>query len=159
MSLDWTDALARLKRYPEETHLFRPPCPDDRIQEVELALGSIPEPIKDMLRRFNGARLFMKYIQMITVFGVSVTPAPPEFDWGPEYWIDKYTPVWRETRQRPRDWVIAVSNYGGISVLQDDGRIREWDTGAYRWGPMDENFDDWIERILKEGDEYMNEPD
>jgi hypothetical protein len=156
MKVDWEKVLDRLAQYPPETHRFLPPCSEQRMVEVTAELGEIPEQIKDMLHKFNGAELFIRNGPMITLFGISPVPPLAEVEWAQDWWIDKFTPAWRAAFHREKDWAIAISNYDGLTVLDDESRVREWDRGAHRWGPTDPDLGAWIERILKEGEEYMS---
>ena len=58
-----------------------------------------------MLKHFNGGELFFDAGPCITVFGLSLPADDPNFDW----FIDRFTPKWRSIRQRPKDWVIGMT--------------------------------------------------
>ena len=34
---------------------------------------------------------------------------------------------------REGDWAIAMTNYGGLILLDKNENIHEWDTGEHRW--------------------------
>jgi hypothetical protein len=39
-----------------------------------------------------------------------------------------------------------------------DGRVKEWDTAQRMWDPRSfDNFDEWVQEILREGDAYLKE--
>jgi hypothetical protein len=112
-----------------------------------------------MLRHFNGARLFTKPGWLVALFGVTTTPSPPEFKWAEDWCIDKSTPRWRAAGGgRQNDWPVAMMNYGGLIIVGRDGRVREWDTAVGEWDPGNfDNFDEWLEEILRRGDVYLKE--
>ena len=67
--VDWDAFLANLFSLPPEVHDLFPPCPIERIHEEERVLGKLPDDLRAMLRRFNGGALFIKSIELLTVFG------------------------------------------------------------------------------------------
>src|SRR5580704_15904853 len=95
MSVDWANVLARLNAYPAGTHKFLPPCPEEKIEAVQMDLGKMPEELASMLRHFSGAHLFDRTGPLISLFGITPASPLPPFEWAPDWCIDKYTPEWR----------------------------------------------------------------
>jgi hypothetical protein len=155
----WDNVLRRLGGYPAGTHELLPPCSEERLRAVQSEYGRLPNEILEMLRHFNGARLFVDAIQLVAIFGVSTIPALPPFEWAEDWYIDKFTPWWRAgSEDRQKDWAIAMMNYGGVVIVGGDGRVREWDTAQRMWDPRSfDNFDEWVQEILREGDAYLKE--
>jgi hypothetical protein len=58
MKFNWDEFLERLRTYPLDFHRVFPPCGQERVAAVESTLGRLPELLKDMLLRINGAELF-----------------------------------------------------------------------------------------------------
>jgi hypothetical protein len=106
-----------------------------------------------MLWRFNGASLFIRSIALVTVFGLSASDDDPACDW----FIDRYTPVWRSRMGRPHDLVIGMFNYGGVVTIGSDSVVREWDSAQGMWSsehdPMP--FASWLVMIAAEGRDYL----
>jgi hypothetical protein len=117
----WDTVQSQLRAYPIGTHRLLPPCPEPRLEAVQAELGTIPEVLVEMLRRFNGAELFEKCGALITIFGISTTPPLPPMDWAEDWYIDKFTPTWRSVFSRPQDWTVAMWNYGVLVVLDQYG--------------------------------------
>jgi hypothetical protein len=93
---------------------------------------------------------------MITVFGISGIPPLPKFEWAPHWYIDKFTPAWRRASpRREKHWAIAMTNYGGLIILRDDGSIKQWDTSRGMWEKSKWTFDEWVRDIFREGDAFM----
>ena len=158
MGINWTAFLARLRAYPSHYHSILPPCADDRISAVEKELGPIPPTVREMLKQFNGAQLFESGLPFVHLFGLSPIPALPPMEWAPDFWIDKFTPKWRGTGpNRESDWAIAMTNYGGLILLDADGKIKQWDTSQGCWDSKGIAFADWIEQIIEEGEEVMED--
>lgn len=155
MNVDWSRVMERLGSYAPGVHNILRPCEQGRIEAVEQELGKLPEPLIAMLRHFNGAELFISALPLVTVFGISPIRTIPALEWAPDWYIDKLSVQWRSSHNRPRDWTIAMTNYGGLIVLGDDGMLREWDTGQAKWSPRKAGFAEWIEEILREGDAYL----
>lgn len=153
----WPAISNRLHTYPSGTHRLLPPCPEDRLRDVQLELGELPDDLVEMLRCFNGGRLFEKGIQLVALFGVSTIPPLPPLEWSEEWRIDKFTPRWRAFKGQPTDWAIGMMNYGGLIILRKDGVVGEWDTSQRRWEPDSWTFAEWIEKIIDEGEAYINE--
>src|SRR5262249_40603609 len=110
MGADWKSALGRLRKYPVNVHVILPPCPADRISAVEIQLGKMPEDLRDMLRHFNGAKLFIKAGPLMRIFGISTDPTPPDLEWGADCHIEKYVPRWRHAAAlRDKQWPIAIT--------------------------------------------------
>jgi len=115
----------------------------------------MPDDLSRMLRHFNGGETFVKGIYFVTLFGLSLPTDPPDFDW----FIDRYTPAWRVQLNRPTDWVIAMTCYGGLIALGEDGLIREWDNGEGRWATEIYEFAEWLQKLMDEGIAFFNEVD
>jgi hypothetical protein len=155
MMVNWDDFLRRLWSYPPGTNTILPPCPEDRIKSVEEQFGMVPKELVNMLRHFNGAKLFRRSIPLASIFGISPIPLLPPLEWAPEWTIDQYTPRWRTSTNRLTDWPIAIMNYGGLILLSGDGTIREWDRSQGKWSPMSFTFNEWTDNLFREGDAYL----
>jgi hypothetical protein len=157
MSLDWTDVLHRLQCYRTGLHHIRPPCPAESIDYTQRLLGSMPETLVKMLRTFNGAKLFNLEGPVYSIFGVSTIPRLPELDWAPDWYIDKFTPLWRRSSGRVRDWAIAMTNYGGLVLMDEYGLVSEWDTSQRNWSQRNTQIETWIGTVFYEGDICLHE--
>jgi hypothetical protein len=158
MRPNWKSTLKRLSSYPVDVHRILPPCPEARLQSVQLELGTMPDDLIDMLRHFNGAKLFNKCGPMISVFGITAVPLLPPMEWSPDWHIDQYTPDWRRASAgREKEWAIAMTNYGGLAILDKSGAVKEWDKGYRMWGVTDQDLGSWMDRILREGDAFLQE--
>lgn len=161
MAVNWADVLDRLRSYPASVQRFRPPCPKDRIEIVQQQLGMLPAELSDMLNHFNGAKLFDAGAggSMVSLFGTTEDPPLPRFEWGVDWYIDTFTPAWRAAVgvSRQDDWVVAMMNYGDLIILDKNGTVREWDTAVKFWSPNVLSFAEWIEDILRQGDNYLKE--
>lgn len=158
MNVDWVNILERLKAYPPQVNRLLPPCPEERIDDVQAGLGKFPEDLADMFKHFNGGKFFVRGIQLVSIFRVSQDQPLPPLEWAPEWCVDKFTPKWRSVGvDRQHDWAIAMMNYGGLIVMGGDGTVREWDTAQRTWGTTTPNLGEWFEWILREGDAYMKE--
>jgi hypothetical protein len=155
---DWDAFLVRLGAYPPDWHRLLPPCPSERVREAEKQCGKLPVTLKEMFTRFNGAQLFCSPNPCVSIFRISTSPPPPPFEWAPEWCIDAFTPKWRASgSDRERDWAIAMTNYGGLILLDQDGTIKEWDTAVSTWLVNKVPFSKWIEKQIKEGEIVMAE--
>jgi hypothetical protein len=158
MNPDWKNVLSRLRTYSEEVNTILPPCPEERLYAVEADLGKMPDVLRDMLRHFNGAKLFLRGLPLVRVFGISTIPPLPALEWGPDWYVDKYTPTWRRASPgRENQWAIGMTNYGGLIILDKSGITKQWDTSQEIWEPNEWSFDEWIEGVLREGDAFMKE--
>lgn len=157
MNSVWDEFLRRLNQYPTGVHQILPACPDDRLRTVQSDLGDLPDVLREMLARFNGAKLFADVMPLATLFGVSTIPPLSELEWGIDWYIDRFTPSWRAFSQRDGDWAIAMMNYGGLIVLDDATQIHEWDTSERRWLIEKMPLAEWLDEILKSGEQYLNE--
>lgn len=152
---DWAGFLVRLQAYPPHFHRILQPCPVERIEAVEKELGKMPATLTAMLRQFNGAKLFDA---SFSLFGISTIPPLPPLEWAPEWCIDKFTPKWRAAgSNRQEDWAVAMTNYGGVVLLDLNGTVKEWDTGESIWLSRDLAFEEWIETLITEGEAIMAE--
>jgi hypothetical protein len=158
MNPNWQNIMQRLNAYPAGIHRSLSPCPDERIRAVQSALGEMPNALVEMLKLFNGAELFVRNSPMVTIFGISANPPLPPLEWAADWYIDKFTPVWRSTNQdRQTDWAIAMMNYGGLIILGQDGTAREWDTSQGTREPKTWEFGKWVDDVLHNGESYMQE--
>jgi hypothetical protein len=159
MNPDWDEFFCKIQGYPAEVNEFLPPCSTERIEQVEKALGKMPSGLVDMLSHFNGAKLFQRCGPMLNIFGITPIPALHPMEWAEGWNIDKFTPKWRAAKEgRETNWAIGITNYGGVIILDQDGTVREWDTAQTMWDPKTWDFAGWIDYILAEGEEFMNEP-
>ena len=53
---------------------------------------------------------------------------------------------------REHDWAIAMTNYGGLILLDRRKTITEWDTGQSTWLLRNLRFSEWIEKVISEGE-------
>lgn len=158
MKINWVNVLDRLRAYPPRVNRLLPPCPEDRMEEVQADLGKFPEDLSDMLKHFNGGKLFVRSGQLVSIFRVSQGQQFPPLEWAPDWCIDKFTPKWRAAgADRELDWAIAMMNYGGLIIVTEGGKVREWDTAQRIWGATTPSLGDWFEWILREGEAYMKE--
>src|SRR5262245_59703785 len=146
--LDWRKVVSRLKTFPKGVNVLNPPCPSRRA-----AKAAVPAQIKEMLRCFNGAELFVDALPFVTIFGLST----PRDTSGSDWFLDRFSAKWRRAMNRPNDWVIALSNYGAIFVLDDADLVREWDSNSRKWIGKAMSFEDWIRRMLSEGEAYLGQ--
>jgi hypothetical protein len=152
---DWDAFLVRMRAYPTHSHQFLAPCPSERIRAVEDELGKLPAALKAMMERFNGAELFL---HSFSLFRISTTPPLSPLDWSPEWCIDKFTPRWRAAgSNREHDWAIAMTNYGGLILLNGSETVMEWDTGQSIWLLRNLPVSEWIEKVIREGEQIMSE--
>jgi hypothetical protein len=160
MTINWADVLHKLESYAPGVHRIRPPCARSRIAATERHLGKLPSELLSMLEHFNGARLFDKgHGASAALFGISEDPPLDPFDWAEDWWVDKFTPLWRGAvgPNRQNDWAIAMMNYGELILLNGQGTIRKWDTSQQQWDPGSLSFEQWLEDQLREGEAFMNE--
>jgi hypothetical protein len=160
MALNWEEILRRFATYPPGVQELRPPCSEEKLREVQSRLGELPSGVIDMLRHFDGANLFCTIAASITIFPASGVPPLPRFEWAEGWYIDEFTLRWRAAKgdDRENDWAIAMTNYGGVTIVRPDGRVREWDTAQRAWDPRTfDNFDLWFEMLLREGDEFLKQ--
>ncbi|MDX1948696.1 MAG: SMI1/KNR4 family protein [Pirellulaceae bacterium] len=155
---DWDSLLVRLRTYPSHFHRLLPPTSGERIEEVERELGKLPQTLAEMLMRFNGAELFIAGSPLVSFFRISTSPPLPPLEWAPEWCIDKFTPQWRTAGpNRKGDWAIAMTNYGGLVLLDADGIVKEWDIGESKWVSGKQSLEHWIENVMSEGEAIMAE--
>jgi hypothetical protein len=153
MMFNWDAFLVRLRTYPSRIHRFLPPCPDEQIRAVEKHLGPVPVTLEAMLNRFNGAKLFINAGPFISLFGISTDLPSSPFEWSAEWCIDTFTPRWRAAGpNRQNDWTIAMTNYGGLILLDGGETISEWDTGQSMWLSKNLPLSEWIESIINDGE-------
>jgi hypothetical protein len=161
MTTNWADVLQKLRSYSPGVHTIRPPCPQSRIATTERQLGKLPSELLGMVAHFDGARLFESRngCALVTLFGISEDHPLDPFEWGEDWWIDKFTPLWRGAGgpSRQNDWAIAMMNYGELILLNGQGTIRKWDTSQQQWEPGSLPFDQWLQDLLREGDIYLHE--
>lgn len=153
---DWDAFLLRLRKYPATFYRILPSYSGGRIMAVEGEFGRLPTTTKEMLRRFDGAKLFISGIPFVRLFRLSNTPPLPPLEWAPEWCIEEFTRKWRAAgSDRQDDWAIAMMNYGALVLLQADDTVKEWDTGESRWLLKGLAFGDWIEKVMREGELIM----
>jgi hypothetical protein len=160
MSVNWLNVLRELRSYPPSTHNFRPPCTQDRIEALEQQLGRLPADVSAMLRHFNGARLFDIGAggELATLFGLSERPPLPPLEWAVDWYIDKFTPMWRAGGNHREDqWAVAMMSYGELILIEGQGTVRKWDTSGQGWSPGMLSLADWIDELLREGAAYVKE--
>jgi hypothetical protein len=153
MNPDWQQVLRRLRDYPPSIHKLLPPCPQERLQIVQTALGKMPDALADMLEHFNGAELFQRNGPLVTLFGISTVPQLSAIEWAADWYVDRFTPEWRAAGLNGQaDWAVGMMNYGGLILLHEDGLIKEWDTSEGIWLVKQLPFREWIEKVMKEGE-------
>lgn len=148
---DWERVMERLRSYSPGVNVLRDGCNADRIAQISSELGSVPPQLRELLRHFNGAELFVDAIPLVTLLGIPLASDRG----GAGRFIDHYTQSWRREYQRPHDWVIGIKNYGALIVLSDDGLVREWEPTSRAWGNGPWRFEEWIETLLVDGDAYL----
>lgn len=151
--MDWDDFLQKMQTFPPQVHNLRLPCHLERVKKAELLLGQIPIELSQMLERFNGGKLFINGIAFVTIFGLSMPNDSPTFDW----FIDRYTPAWRSKIGQPMDWVIGMTNYGGVQILERDSFISEWDSSQNKWMDGRYSLSEWLEKMLADGAACLDE--
>jgi hypothetical protein len=158
MTFNWDAFLSRLRGYPPGYHRFLAPCSRQRIKAVEGEIGPLPVVLSEMVERFNGAELFIASGPMLTVFGLSTVPPPPPLDWAEGWYIDGFTPKWRASGQnRNDDWALGMTSYGGLILYNEHKGVKEWDTGANKYNFENMSLDDWLEKVLGDGEVMMAE--
>ena len=158
MKPDWANVLRRLRSYPKKVHRLLPSCPEDRLHAVQDELGKVPDELVEMLRHFNGAELFDRSGPLLTIFGIYTIPPLPPLEWAPDWYIDRFTPSWRRASpNRENQWAIAMTNYGGLIILDKEGAVKQWDSSQARWEESSWTFDEWVEDTIREGDAFMKE--
>ena len=50
-----------------------------------------------------------------------------------------------------------MTNYGGLILLNASQGVKEWDTGEGHWLFKAMPFDQWIEKVIHDGDVMMEE--
>lgn len=158
MMFDWDAFVTRLRSYSPGWHRLLSPCPADRIEYIEKELGKLPLTLAGMLKRFNGAELFISGSPLVSFFRISSVPPLPPLEWAPEWCIDSFTAEWRKSgSDRQGHWAIAMTGYGGLVLLDGDGTVNEWDTAENKWSSQRVPLEDWIETVLAEGDVVIAE--
>ena len=160
MTSTWAGFMQRIRSYPPGIHELRPPCSQDRIDVAEREVGKLPNTLLQRLGYFNGAHLFDagRGGHMVSLFGISEDPPLPEFEWAPEWTIDKFTPAWRAAGvHRKDDWAIAMFNDGMLILLTGGNRIKKWETALGEFAPGIMSLDEWLEELFDEGDLYLKE--
>lgn len=143
--------IEKLNSYPHNVNNFNPPISMSNIKLFEEKFGILPASTREMLTFFNGAELFIDAIPMVSLFGISSEESKlmDFFD------ISHQTHKWRDSTKSSGSWVIGITNYGGLYVVVDDDKIREWDTSQCRWNEITKTYNELIDGILEEGIEYM----
>ncbi len=157
MSLDWTEFLNRLHAYPPDIVTIRPPCSPVRVVTVEKEFEELPRALIDLVCCFNGAKLFRHCGALLRIFGISEDQPLSKFEWAEDWYIDKFTPKWRAAGAgRDSQFAIGMKNYGGV-ILFENGLIKEWDTAQREWSSSSYKLDDWLEIVLRDGDNFLRE--
>ena len=151
--IDWDSILRRIRNFPPDTHSLRPPCSQERVEGEELLLGRMPSDLAEMLSRFNGGELFIDAIPFITILGLSPTSDTAASGW----FMDRLTSKWRSGAGQPTDWVIGMTNYGGMAILSHNSLVSEWDSSQQKWMANQSPFSDWVDKIMDEGAAYLIE--
>ncbi|WP_144973534.1 hypothetical protein [Bremerella volcania] len=108
-----------------------------------------------MVDRFSGAELFVDFA---TIFRLTDDPPLPPLEWAVEWCIDAMTTKWRVAGTgREQDWALAMTNYGGLILLDSQGLVKEWDTGQATWLNKDISLQDWLDGIMTEGESLMED--
>jgi hypothetical protein len=154
----WNEFLTKLL-LPGIIHRIYSPCSSKDIQQVEKKFGKIPNDLLKMLNVFNGAILFIgSGGEFITFFKTSIKSSSPDPEWAPDWYIDKFTHEWRATKEaKATDWAIAMTNYGGLVIMHEDGSISEWDTAINGWTFNNMVLNQWMDVVIKEGNKMLNE--
>lgn len=165
MNVNWETIMRRLQAYPAGIHELIPLCSQTELARLSDMFGPVPRSLAQMLRHFNGARLFIRPNgggEFITVFGATDLPPPPPLVEPSGWSIDKFTSRWRSakdpSRDRSGDWAIGVMNYGGLIVLGSNEKVREWDTAQAVWDSKELDIPEWIENLFQDGDAFLREP-
>lgn len=157
MGFVWLDFVRRLKEYPNGVHLLLNACPEKRILDAEREFGRLPRFLREILGTCNGGELFINAIPLVTLFGISPLLTNPEIHWHSDWYIDTYTRSWRSQFPSSECWVFAMTNYGGLLLLSKKEEISEWDTNTSRWNGCDLSIEDWLLKVITEGDTYMTD--
>jgi hypothetical protein len=153
--MNWVAFLDQLRSARPDAHEINPPCPIQRIIEMERDLGPLPATLREMLAVFNGARLFIAGMPSVTVFGLSLRGEAADHDW----YIDRYTPAWRKVMRRESDFVIGYTIDNTVNVIGTDALIRIWDTEMGDWSEEEFNYEEWARKIVSDGVEWLAESD
>lgn len=159
--VDWDAFMTDLASFPPGVHDLFPPCPLERIGEVERSLGRLPSDLMELFKRFNGGTLFNKSMQLLTIFGLWMPYETVGFEYLEEagWFVEGITPRWRSSAERASDWVFGITNWGGLQVMGADLLVRVWDTAEGGWlldSPA-RSLDKWAADLLAEGAEYLEE--
>jgi hypothetical protein len=153
---NWTAFQERLETFPQGSHMTRPPISVKRLNEVQKRFENLPGPLLAMVKHFNGAELFARGMPMLTLFGLTEDPPLDEMEWAEDWYIDVFTPKWRGAEEdRESQFVFGMTNYGGV-IIYDEEIVKEWDTAQRTWLPEYE-FEDWLEKVLQDGDTMLRE--
>jgi len=157
METNWNYILRRIDDYPNGVHRIRPPCEPERVIAIQAELGRMPQQIVEMLKHFNGGKLFCRIVPFVSIFGVSVMPLLPSLENASDWYVDRFTPIWRESKGGCDEWTIGMTNYGGLLVMDSNANVREWNTSESIWSPQSWSFNEWIEHVFIEGDNYLSQ--
>lgn len=151
--MDWIRFMEEVISVEGCKHRIMPPCPTSLLVRLESKWGALPTSLRCMLEVFNGGELFINAIPMITVLGVTTAPPQSRFTWPPECCMDTWMELIRSIERV--GWPIARSSYGSFWILLGE-HLREWDFQTHRWLGTEISFDDWTQRIIKEGKLYCS---
>ena len=150
--------MDRLAACPDYYHHIIQPCPVELIGVVEKTLGRLPQPLAEILNRFDGAELFIAGLPLVTFFRASACSPLPPVEWGQDWYVDCATAQWRAAGPgREGDWAFAMTSYGGLVIYGDSGVVKEWDIGNRRWISEALPFEQWIDKMMSDGVALMAE--
>ncbi len=149
----WLDLRDELLANRPQLFTFAPPCDEAFIEQLETEMGGLPAETKAMLLAFNGAELFVDAITFVTLLGIRDNSSNEDADWT----INNYSATWRKNMARPTDWILAITSYGGLHVVDGSGVIKEWDSSSSRWSPFEWSYSEWIRYLLDEGEKTIEE--
>jgi len=155
MNDDWTSFEARLRAHPAGVHQFQPSAIATCLERATSRVGALPSFCEAMLSSTNGIELFINGGPFATLFGVSPETPVSTLEWAPDWYIDAFTPTWRKARNGGTDVVTGVTCYGTLFVFRTRQTVQEWDTQAGDWCSEEGPVEEWLERLIVEGEEFM----
>lgn len=150
-------AIGTLNDYPAGTHQLFLGCTLCDLEGVQNRLGKMPVGLVELLVFTNGARLFCKPFELVTLFRLTNDGHFGPMEWGPDWFVDTFTPKWRAQARTDDDWAFAMKCYGGLVIMHGNGTIQEWDTQSCDWMAEPEIPSEWLARLRAEGDLYLAE--
>lgn len=156
MAFDWSEVLDKLRQHPPSYHELFSAANSDEIADVEKKLGVMPADVKSVIGQTNGAELFIKGGPLLTLLPIKMNEKLARVDWSNIWCIDNYTTLWRQAgEKRNKDWVFAVTSYGGLILQERPDEISEWDTADTGWIQRHVPVSEWIEKVLADGNALM----